>query len=414
MATTVVAIPAKDAMLLDDVLNGANDDAPASPVPRKRKRHEKKAHKKKSTYAPEEQDEPPPMAQAKTVEAGQSKEAEEPAPKPTSVDDILTDLRPAEGRPILFEWFDSPESLRSMIKVFRGIIPETTFTITTDDETGDPIVRAITAHSSKTCLVALKYRPMRLVKYVEDDIDVPLRLANLASILDSKVLPNNHTVFFRAFSDDTSFLEATFQHDLDITKCKVDFLPDSDDDDLTDREFWAKWHVSVPLKALKAQLELTKNDSEPCISFEMRRDRRGNTFFGMIHKHGMKWQMAPSQKAPANVGEEGVHTVFTIPNAQKDPDIDAEADRSTVAIDLSKIDYRKLPLVFPAKTFHADYLAKFLSKVDGVPRVLLMFNPDIIDSETGELTKSPIIVRHTIGEECQFTFALGHKVEPDD
>lgn len=180
-------------------------------------------------------------------------------------------------------------------------------------------------------------------------------------------------------------------------------------------------HIKVPHQIFKNELDGTKGENA-VITFEMRYDPcTGYAFFGMLQEKGDLWQYAPishstrgkrkkkgrKRKATEEEGEdsEGSRIVeYSVIDTADPEDEDRDNHEIPTELELDKIDFGKLEVVFEGMTFDADYLAQFVNNIR-TKKVLLKLAPDV-EAPDGSLVRQPIMVEHKIGRACEFTYIL--------
>ena len=84
-----------------------------------------------------------------------------------------------------------------------------------------------------------------------------------------------------------------------------------------------------------------------------------------------------------------------------------DADAAEAVVEMDRIDFSKLDVIFDDMVFRASYLAMFVNKVSA-DKVTLKFAPHVF-SEAGVVTKMPIVVEYSIGEKTSFKFFLSQQ-----
>ena len=148
----------------------------------------------------------------------------------------------------------------------------------------------------------------------------------------------------------------------------------------------------------------------------------GYAFFGMLQEKGDLWQYAPINKGKrkrqrggrkrkaveeeeeGGEGEGSRIVEYSVIDTADPEDEDRLNHEIPTELELDKIDFSRLEVVFEGMTFDADHLAQFVNNIR-TKKVLLKLAPDI-ESEDGSLVRQPVLVEHKIGRDCEFTYIL--------
>jgi hypothetical protein len=87
----------------------------------------------------------------------------------------------------------------------------------------------------------------------------------------------------------------------------------------------------------------------------------------------------------------------------------ADADAAEAVVEMDRIDFSKLDVIFDDMVFRASFLAMFVNKVSA-EKVTLKFGPHQYHQD-GVVRKMPVVVEYSIGEKTSFRFVLSPHVE---
>ena len=300
----------------------------------------------------------------------------------------------------LFEWADTPASLRAITNVLGGILEYCDFTIRTDAQ-GKNYVRVFMLNPEGCCCISFMYYPDEpLVKASTRDFDFRLKVSDLSCHLRKDIMPNDFVVFLQVFADAPLQLDVMFRRDLTIRRRHVDVVLPNKDDEMVP-SFTPSWQITMPLKVFKNELDGTKADDEAIVSFELRRDDcTGRSYFGILQTKGDLWQYAPVSRT------DGTHKVheYSVPDAADSENADANADADTCDFGLEHLDFAAMYPVFKEMSYKASYLAKFVGSITAKNITLKISDHKSLPDGTPD--PQPIVVEHCVGKACTFTFVL--------
>ena len=336
-----------------------------------------------------------------------------------------------------FEWRESPQFLRTVVKNLIGVLPSCVFEINDPpmDGTKDqhkPYIHVLGIDSFHTAAVDMHYVPQNFRKFVKGVIKIKVDLTRLQTWLMKKVLPNGYNMTLRRFTNSKDHLHGAFQRGATIRRRTLVLDEIDEDDDLEDHVFSERWRISIPLKLFKCEMQsaldgcgdaVTKSKNSKKqdmlrmvrVKFEARRDpRTGETYFGILQENPENdvWFPAPMEEVVEGqdyiefrVDEDGSMPVSEDLGLGK---MKASADPMAAYKNMYRTAYSRMQPVFRDMVFSASYLYKFVENMDhteNVSHVTLVFSPDVEDDE-GVPQPQPVTIKHSLGKLCRFRFML--------
>ena len=330
-----------------------------------------------------------------------------------------------------FQWRESPQFLRTIVKNLIGVLPYCIFEIHDPPMDGSedgnkPFIHVLGVDSFHTAAVDMHYVPQKLFKYVKGIIRLKVDLTRLKKWLMKKVLLNGYSMTLRRYVDKEDYLQAVFQRGATIRRRTLVLDKIQEADDLQDHVFGERWRISIPLKLFKCEMQSALESSDTAnasskskgskksdmlrgikVRFEVRRDpRTGETYFGIIQEgtDDDVWLPAPMEQVREGqdfiefgVSEDG--DMPQIPDELALGKMKPSADLMAAYKNMYRTNFAKMQPVFNM-VFSASYLYKFVENMDhtdNVNHVTLVFSPDAPDDD-GVMQPQPVTIKHNLGK----------------